>query len=249
MEISEVFKYGDELFNQYYDPGTDPLTEEEWWEILVKYDYLFNYNDPIYKNKVVDGTFDQFLTPCKEHFTNEEWSDIIKRFDTTGISDNEELSIEKLEVRYGGHNKEDNNAIDKNHKKGRKRKRILHRSKKHDKYKSSDQVDLKIIQTNCDGFTSKKISFEDIVKERSPDVVLVQETALKEKRKFKLRDYFSLCKNREKEKGEKGRNVEEWARKLKIENVGQMSDMMFDNRQVTYRSNVLSVRWGVIEKS
>ena len=44
-------------------------------------------------------------------------------------------------------------------------------------------------------------------------------------------------------------NVEEWARKVKIENVGQMSDMIFDNRQVTYRSNILSVRWGVINKT
>ena len=41
-------------------------------------------------------------------------------------------------------------------------------------------------------------------------------------------------------------NVEEWARKVKIENLGQMSNMMFDNRQVTYRSNILLVRWGVI---
>ena len=41
-------------------------------------------------------------------------------------------------------------------------------------------------------------------------------------------------------------NVEEWTRKVKKENVGQMSDMMFDNRQVTYRSTIQSVRWVVI---
>ena len=41
-------------------------------------------------------------------------------------------------------------------------------------------------------------------------------------------------------------NVEEWTRNVKKENVGQMSDMMFDNRQVTYWSTILSVRWGVI---
>jgi exonuclease III len=62
-------------------------------------------------------------------------------------------------------------------------------------------VYINIIQTNCDGYTSKKESFVNSIKERAPDILVIQETALKEKQKIKIKDYFSFCKNREKEKG------------------------------------------------
>ena len=38
---------------------------------------------------------------------------------------------------------------------------------------------LKFIQTNCDGFTSKKESFDDIVKDENPDIIAINDTALK----------------------------------------------------------------------
>jgi hypothetical protein len=46
MERSDIVNTVDDLFNQYYDPAIEPLTEEEWWGILVKYDDAFNDNDP-----------------------------------------------------------------------------------------------------------------------------------------------------------------------------------------------------------
>ena len=139
---------------------------------------------------MVAGKFNQFLTPCEDLFTNEEWSDILKRFDTKDIGDEDEVSIEELEVMYG--DKLEDTSGNKSYKDGRRSKRILPRSKKKDKYKSSDEVDLTIIQTNCDGVTSKQESFEDILKEKSPDVVLIQKTALKEKRKIKSGLFFLL---------------------------------------------------------
>ena len=58
----------------------------------------------------------------------------------------------------------------------------------------TETVNIKFIQTNCDGFTSKKESFDDIVKDENPDIIAINDTALKGTRKVK---YFSYTKNRE----------------------------------------------------
>ena len=60
---------------------------------------------------------------------------------------------------------------------------------------------MNILHSNCDGYTSKKASIENIVKLKDTDVLLLNETALKGKRKVKIKDYFSFSKNREKIKG------------------------------------------------
>ena len=60
---------------------------------------------------------------------------------------------------------------------------------------------MKILQTNCDGFTSKKESVEEIVEKRHTDVLLLNDTALKGKRNVKIKNYFSYAKNRTKAKG------------------------------------------------
>ena len=60
-----------------------------------------------------------------------------------------------------------------NNKEGRNRSRINHRSKGRKKHKS-DEVEITIIQTNCYGYTSKKETFDDIVKENAPDIVVIQ---------------------------------------------------------------------------
>ena len=65
----------------------------------------------------------------------------------------------------------------------------------------TETVNLKLIQTNCDGFTSKKESFDDIVKDDNPDIIVINDTALKGTRKVKIPKYFSYTKNREKNKG------------------------------------------------
>ena len=58
-----------------------------------------------------------------------------------------------------------------------------------------------MIQTNCDGFTSKKESFDDIVKDENPDIIVINDTALKGTRKVKIPKYFSYTKNSEENKG------------------------------------------------
>ena len=82
-----------------------------------------------------------------------------------------------------------------NNKEGRNRSRINHRSKGRKKHKS-DEVEITIIQTNCYGYTSKKESFDDIVKENAPDpdIVVIQETALKERKKLKSKTIFHSAK-------------------------------------------------------
>ena len=61
----------------------------------------------------------------------------------------------------------------------------------------TETVNLKLIQTNCDGFTSKKESFDDIVKDDNPDIIVINDTALKGTRKVKIPKYFSYTKTRE----------------------------------------------------
>ena len=51
------------------------------------------------------------------------------------------------------------------------------------KINRKETVDIKILQTNCDGYTSKKESIETIVNDRKVDVLLLNDTALKGQRK------------------------------------------------------------------
>ena len=75
------------------------------------------------------------------------------------------------------------------------------RKRRRSKIQSKDTADIKIMHSNCDGYTSKKQSIEDIVKEKRPDLLLLNETSLKGKRKVRIKDYFSYCRNRVKAKG------------------------------------------------
>ena len=66
---------------------------------------------------------------------------------------------------------------------------------------SKGTTNINILQSNCDGYISKKESIEEIINEREADILLLNETALKGKRKVKIKDYFSFTTNREKIKG------------------------------------------------
>ena len=77
----------------------------------------------------------------------------------------------------------------------RRRNRGLRRGGR-GKRKPKDICDIRILQNNCDGFTSKKESIEEIVRARQTDVLLLNDTALKGKRKVRMKDYFSFSKNR-----------------------------------------------------
>ena len=62
-------------------------------------------------------------------------------------------------------------------------------------------VDIKLIQTNVDGYTSKKESMCEIANDEKPDIITVNDTALKGSMKVKIPNYFCYSKNRERNKG------------------------------------------------
>ena len=66
---------------------------------------------------------------------------------------------------------------------------------------NTDTVNLKLIQTNVDGYTSKKESICEIANEEKPDIHTVNDTALKGNMKIKIPKYFCYSKNRDKNKG------------------------------------------------
>ena len=64
-----------------------------------------------------------------------------------------------------------------------------------------DRTEFKVLHSNCHGFISKQPSIDDIILNKSPDVYLFNETALKGRRKISIKNYFSFGKNREKHMG------------------------------------------------
>ena len=118
-----------------------------------------------------------------------------KCFDTKYIIDEEDkAAIEELELRYS------DKQVDNIKMSTSKRKRLPRRGGK-GRRGSKGTANLNILQSNCDGYISKKESIENILKKKEIDVLLLNETALKGKRKVKIKDYFSFSKNREKVKG------------------------------------------------
>ena len=92
---------------------------------------------------------------------------------------------------------EDHPAQTREEQRRRRRKRRKRRRKKAEK--------LSIVLSNCKGFSSKMESIKrDIIENRSPDVLLLNETLLRGERKIKMKNYISFCKNRSTEKA-KGR--------------------------------------------
>ena len=58
-----------------------------------------------------------------------------------------------------------------------------------------DKVDIKIIHSNIDGYTSKKESINEIAEQEQPDVMTLNDTNLKGKLKVKVPNFFSYNKN------------------------------------------------------
>ena len=71
-----------ELFNQFYDPGMEPLTKEEWIDILERFDESYIMDQPCKMDNIIVGRLDEPKPPCGDLFTREEWSDILERFGT-----------------------------------------------------------------------------------------------------------------------------------------------------------------------
>ena len=55
-----------------------------------------------------------------------------------------------------------------------------------------------MLHSNLQGYVSKQASIDEIVESKTPDVLCLNETALKGKRKIKIKNYFSFCLNKEK---------------------------------------------------
>ena len=67
--------------------------------------------------------------------------------------------------------------------------------------KKKQTVNIKLIHSNIDGYTSKKESVNEIIETEKPDIMTLNDTKLKGKLKVKVPNYFSYDKNREKYKG------------------------------------------------
>ena len=80
----------------------------------------------------------------------------------------------------------------------RKKRKASRRSKEN---KKKGNVNIKLIHSNIDGYTSKKESVNEIVEIEKPDIMTLNDTNLKGKLKVKVPNYFSYDKNREKYKG------------------------------------------------
>ena len=61
--------------------------------------------------------------------------------------------------------------------------------------KGAEFITLKILHSNIRGFVSKQTSLSEILAVESPDIVTLNETNLKGKKKINLKNYVSFCKN------------------------------------------------------
>ena len=61
----------------------------------------------------------------------------------------------------------------------------------------SNMAGIRIFSNNCRGYSNKKESIQKYVCEQlQPDVILLEETLLRNKTKIIHKDYVSFCKNR-----------------------------------------------------
>ena len=74
----------------------------------------------------------------------------------------------------------------------RKKRKASRRSKEN---KKKGNVNIKLIHSNIDGYTSKKESVNEIVEIEKPDILTLNDTNLKGKLKVKVPNYFSYEKN------------------------------------------------------
>ena len=187
---------------EFGDMSVSSLSRDELDHLLEKYGgneeaMVVEYDEDIYEhwNK-------ETLLPSKE-----ELEEILKEYEYIGEVDQSEVDMEEILMEFDSEPVDEycevvNNVSDdvNNNRKKRVRKRTTRRGGR-SKKKFRGNVDINILQTNCDGYISKKESIEDIVNDRETDVLLLNDTALKGKRKVKMKDYFSFCKNRIKAKG------------------------------------------------
>ena len=173
--------------------------------ILRKYDDSFQPIGDGLSEDICNNESKELCSPNKEIFTNEEWTEIIERFggndtdNTEGLNNTIDINI--LEEYYGLNSPASPKECSSNYLEKKRRRRRLPRRGGRTKRRNKGTADLNILHSNCDGYISKKDSIENIVNAKDTDVLLLNETALKGKRKVKIKDYFSFTKNRQKIKG------------------------------------------------
>ena len=157
-----------ELFDQYYEPGIEPLTKEEWWDILIRFDDSFTNHTPCKMKNIMGGKFEELYTPCENLFTKEEWSEILEQCDTTDEIETTEdddaefqLILEELELKYmmTGFGEHPSN------KKTRKRSRLPRRGGRGGR-RCKGTANINKLHSNCDGYTSKNDSIEKYLRRR-----------------------------------------------------------------------------------
>ena len=147
-EISEVEGFSiDRILDEYYDPETLPLSEEELEEILEKYG-----NDSDKSVFDISAIIDEYYDPSVTPLSEEEMEELLLKYGDDTIPVDNENAKEAFEHDVSEDNVEGGNY---GKKKSRDRTRGILRGGR-DKRKSKDKVDIKIVHSNCDGYTSKK---------------------------------------------------------------------------------------------
>ena len=165
-----------EIMDGFENFNTEPITEAELEFIIMK------YGDEAFKvEKSDESEFDEFYYDGEAYLNPAEMDKLLDEWE---YDENSNVIEGESEAKVNKRN----------------RKRIGRRGGRN-KGNSKKKPDLKILQTNCDGYTSKKESVENIVEKRHTDVLLLNDTALKGKRNVKIKNYFSFAKNRTKAKG------------------------------------------------
>ena len=176
------------IMEEFYDPEGAHLSEDELEEILLEYGDYTNEVDMTEKEKV-DAIVNEYYDPDCTKLTAEELEDILIEYED-----------DTYKVDSGEAHKDINNEGCIEKRRIRIRNRGIRRGGR-SKRDSKNLADIRILHSNCDGYTSKKASIENIVSEKQTDVLLLNETCLKGKRKVRMKDYFSFNKNRTRAKG------------------------------------------------
>ena len=131
----------------------------------------------------------------EKNVEDEDWDKLIKeleeRYDNVELPDSY-LSVDEILAKYDDHGNEiDSREVsvnDVDNATTGKKKRYRRRNRKN-KQNKTEQIE--IIHSNTCGYTSKQESWKDILKEEHADVVTMNETSLKGKRKIKQKGYFA----------------------------------------------------------
>ena len=160
-EESEVIA---RIIEEFYDPEVTLLSEDELEDIIREYGDDTYKVDEVEEKYFDDGILEEYYDPHCTKLTNEELEEILVEYgddayevDSFKTVGNQRRSGRKRNIRRGG-----------------RTKRV-----------SKSEADMRILHMNCDGYTSKKASIENIMSEKQTDVLLLNETCLKGNRNEK----------------------------------------------------------------